>query len=380
MEILLDYIFPILLFLSLFNSTNGGNEDVKFIPEWDSLNSRINPEWYDTAKVGIMIHWGVYSVIPTGDEWFWYYWKNGSAYHTDFMNKHYKPGFTYADFAKDFKCERFEPIKWVKLFEESGAKYVVLTSKSHDGYNLFQSNYNFGWNSLDVGPHQNLVQELKEAVKRNSTLTFGLYYSLMEWFNPKYVNDKRNNFQTSEFVDEKIWSELSELVVKYQPDVLWSDGDWEALDTYWKSKEFLAWLFNESPVKKSVVTNDRWGLGSRNKNGGVWTGQNNMNPGQLTTHKFENAMPTDGGSWRYRADATLDMYRTNALVIKELVTTISCNGNFLLNIGPTKYGTIPPVAEERLRTMGEFLRINGDAIYGSTYWTHQNDSLSGDTW
>lgn len=373
MDMHFQFILVILLGLS-------GVIVTKFTPDWHSLNSRIIPEWYDKAKVGVMMHWGVYSVIPTGNEWFWSEWVQKYPAAVDFMRDHYPPGFTYQDFAEEFNCERFDPVEWAKLFEASGAKYVVLTSKHHDGFTLFPSNYTPGWNSVDVGPHRDLVQDLKTAIKENSNLVFGLYYSLMEWFHPLYMSDKAKGFKTQQFVDRKVWPELRELVLRYQPEVLWTDGEWEALDTYWRSVEFLTWLYNESPVKDSVVVNDRWGNQTRGIDGGVWTGGDNYNPGTLQTHKFENAMQSDVYSWRHRPDGTLYEYRSNAQVIQQLVSTISCNGNFLLNVGPTKYGTIPPVLEDRLRTMGSFLKTNGEAFYESTYWNHQQDSICGDTW
>lgn len=110
-------------------------------------------------------------------------------------------------------------------------------------------------------------------------MKFGLYHSLYEWFNPLYLHDKANNFQTQEFVTKKILPEMKELIETYEPHVLWSDGDWEANDTYWKSQEFLAWLYNDSPVKDYVVTNDRWGSGIPCHHGDFYTCTDRYNPG-----------------------------------------------------------------------------------------------------
>lgn len=117
------------------------------------------------------------------------------------------------------------------------------------------------------------------AAIRQTDLHFGLYHSLFEWFHPLYDNDRANNFTTSEFVDFKIIPEMKELVNTYKPEVVWSDGDGEAPDTYWKSTEFLAWLYNESPVKDIVVTNDRWGSNVGCKHGGFFTCADRYNPG-----------------------------------------------------------------------------------------------------
>jgi len=104
---------------------------------------------------------------------------------------------------------------------------------------------------------------------------------MYEWYNPLYVTDKRNNFTTDKFVTQKVIPELHELIVTYEPDIVWSDGDGEATDSYWKSKEFLAWLYNESPVKDIVVVNDRWGINISCHHGGFFTCDDRFNPGNL---------------------------------------------------------------------------------------------------
>lgn len=111
-------------------------------------------------------------------------------------------------------------------------------------------------------------------------MKFGLYHSLYEWFNPLYLADKRSNFSKDDFVHQKILPEMTELIEEYQPDVLWSDGDWETTDDYWQSKQFLAWLYNESPVKETIVVNDRWGTGIPCKHGDFYTCTDRFNPGK----------------------------------------------------------------------------------------------------
>lgn len=124
--------------------------------------------------------------------------------------------------------------------------------------------------------------ELAEAVRANN-LTFGVYHSLLEWFHPVYIADKNSLFTKQEFVNNKILPEMYELVNTYKPEILWSDGDWEALDIYWKSKDFLAWLYNESPVKDTVVVNDRWGIGTGCHHGGFYSCSDRYNPGNTSS-------------------------------------------------------------------------------------------------
>jgi len=128
-------------------------------------------------------------------------------------------------------------------------------------------------------------------------LHMGLYHSLFEWYHPLYLQDKANNWNTTDFVDQVTMPELYEIVNNYKPEVIFSDGDWEAPDSYWKSKDFLAWLYNESPVKDVIAVNDRWGAGDSCNHGGYYSCDDRYNPGTLQVHKWENCMTIDQHSW-----------------------------------------------------------------------------------
>ncbi|XP_065176507.1 alpha-L-fucosidase-like [Sycon ciliatum] len=359
-----------------------------YAPTWDSLDSRPLPGWYDESKVGIFLHWGVFSVpsfgaqsSATAGEWFWWYWRGQQQKEfVQFMNSSYPPDFKYSDFAPMWKAELWDPDAWAQLFADSGARYVVLTSKHHEGFTLWPSKGSWNWNAMDTGPHRDLVGELATAVRKQPSLHFGLYHSLFEWFNPIYLNDKKNGFSTNQFVADKTGPELHEIINQYEPELIWSDGDWEASDTYWNSTNFLAWLYNDSPVKDTVVVNDRWGKGVSCKHGGYYTCQDRYNPGHLIDHKWENAMTLDKGSWGFCRTSPLSNYLSIEQLINEIVVTVSCGGNILINVGPTADGRIEPIFQERLLQMGAWLKTNGAAIYGSHPWTAQNDSVSGDVW
>ncbi|XP_055609386.1 putative alpha-L-fucosidase [Uranotaenia lowii] len=353
----------------------------KYEPNWASLDSRPLPQWYDEAKVGIFVHWGVYSVPSYGSEWFWINWQGTKTEgYVKFMADNYKPGFTYQDFASDFTAELFNATEWAQLFAQSGARYVVLTSKHHEGYTLWPSKHTFSWNSVDVGPHRDIIGELSTAIRENTRLTFGVYYSLFEWFNRLYIDDKLHAFLKHDYVDTKVWPELKELINTYRPEVLWSDGDWEAPDGYWKAQEFLTWLYNESPVKDTVVTNDRWGIGTLCLHGDIYTCSDRYNPGVLQKHKWENAMTIDKQSWGHRQNAKLEDFLSSDELIGQIASTVSCGGNILINVGPTKYGTIDPIFVERLTDMGRWLKNNGEAIYKTKPWIFQNDTVTSDVW
>ncbi|XP_071112373.1 alpha-L-fucosidase-like [Haliotis cracherodii] len=360
---------------------NEESPEIRYEPNWASLDSRPLPSWYDEAKLGIFIHWGVFSVPSFGSDWFWERWEGRKeADYIDFMKDNYRPGWTYADFAKDFTAEFYDANTWAELFADSGAKYIVFVSKHHEGFCNWPTNVSFNWNSQMVGPKRDIVGELAEAIRSKTDLHFGLYHSLFEGFHPLYLQDKANNYTTTKFVEEKTIPELYELVNNYKPDVVWSDGDSQAPDTYWGSKEFLAWLYNDSPVKDTVVTNDRWGKGDLCLHGGFLTCHDRYNPGVLQPRKWENAMTIDKRSWGFRREAALDDFLTMDDIITVLAETVSCGGNMLINVGPTKYGMISPIFEERLRHLGQWLKVNGDAIYASRPWLAQNDTVTPGVW
>ncbi|XP_034051312.1 plasma alpha-L-fucosidase [Thalassophryne amazonica] len=363
------------VFLLLIGGSSG-----RYDPTWASLDTRPLPAWYDQAKFGIFIHWGVFSVPSFGDEWFWWFWQGEKQKaYVDFMQKNYHPDFTYPDFAPQFTAEFFDPKQWTDIFASSGAKYIVLTTKHHEGFTLWGSSVSWNWNAVDVGPRRDLVDELATAIRANSDLHFGVYHSLFEWFNPIYRIDANNKFKTNYFPTAKSLPELYELVVKYKPDVIWSDGD-NGPDTYWNSTGFLAWLYNDSPVRDTVVTNDRWGFGCMCTHGGFYTCSDRYQPGHLLKHKWENCMTIDSKSWGYRREAVLRDYLTIEDLVGTLVETVSCGGNLLMNVGPTRDGKIVPIFEERLRQMGQWLKVNGEAIYNTTAWRAQKDSVTPKIW
>ncbi|XP_035285167.1 tissue alpha-L-fucosidase-like [Anguilla anguilla] len=372
------HCLPIWTFFILLALPSGAG--ARYTADWDSLDSRPLPTWYDEAKFGIFVHWGVFAVPGFGSEWFWWHWQGDpNPKYVEFMKKNYPPGFTYPQFAPDFRAQFFDPDQWAEIFEASGAKYVVLTSKHHEGFTTWGSPHSWNWNSVDTGPHRDLVEDLGVAVRKRS-LHYGLYNSLYEWFHPLYLSDKKSGFKTQEFVFNKLLPELHDLVTRYKPDLIWSDGDWEAPDSYWNSTEFLAWLYNDSPVKDSVVTNDRWGAGCSCKHGGYYNCDDKYTPGQLPKHKWEKCTSVDTYSWGYRRTMRLKELLDLPSIIQDLVRTVALGGNYLLNVGPTAEGTIPPVFEERLRGLGDWLKVNGEAVYASRPWRVQSENSTQTVW
>ncbi|XP_048849363.1 tissue alpha-L-fucosidase-like [Brienomyrus brachyistius] len=352
----------------------------QYTPDWTSLDSRPLPSWYDEAKFGIFVHWGVFAVPGFGSEWFWWHWQGDkNQKYVDFMTKNYPPGYSYPEFAPDFHAQFFDPDQWAEVFASSGAKYVVLTSKHHEGFTNWGSPNSWNWNSVDTGPHRDIVGDLGAAVRKRS-LHYGLYHSLFEWFHPLYLSDKKAGFKTQEYVFRKVMPELHGLVYSYKPDLIWSDGDWEAPDTYWNSTSFLAWLYNDSPVRDTVVTNDRWGAGCSCKHGGYYNCEDKYTPGQLPKHKWEKCTSIDTYSWGYRRNMMVYQLLDLPTIIDDLARTVALGGNYLLNVGPTADGTIPAVFEERLRAVGQWLQVNGEAIYASQPWRVQAENTTVPIW
>jgi len=244
---------------------------------------------------------------------------------------------------------------------------------------MWPSATSFNWNSFDVGPHRDVFGEIANATRARG-LRLGAYHSLFEWYNPLFLADQAANFSTRAFAAQKTIPELYDLVNKYSPELIWSDGDWVADDiAYWRSPEFLAWLVNDSPVRDTVVFNDRWGGQALCHHGSFYTCADRFLPSSLVGHKWENAFTIDTQSWGYRRDAPLSDYMTTAEVIATVVQTVALGGNALINVGPARDGTIDAIFADRLTGLGAWLGTNGEAIYGTTPWRVQNETAAA-TW
>ena len=250
------------------------------------------------------------------------------------------------------------------MFRRSGARYVVLTSKHHDGYCLWPSkeanrSWSRPWNAVDVGPRRDLLGDLTEAV-REQGLHMGIYYSLYEWYNPLWVADR------ALYVEKHMFPQFKDVVTRYRPEVIFSDGEWAMPSSDWRSEELLAWLFNESPVKDNVVIDDRWGKDCRHKHGGYYTTE--YGAGLASgAHPWEECRGM-AHSFGYSRTELLSDYRSAREMILVLIDIVSRGGNLLLDIGPDGDGTIPVIMEERLTQIGDWLKVNGEAIYGTKNW------------
>jgi alpha-L-fucosidase len=370
----------------------------------DSLAKHEVPEWFDDAKFGIMIHWGLYSVpawaettldpeiwvtplmlMLFGQEWYkrnpyaeWYANtikindSEAQAYHQD----RYGIDFAYDDFQALFeeRSAPWVPGQWADLFRQAGARYVVLVTKHHDGFALWPSNvehpFRSGWFS-----RRDFVGELSAAV-RSRCMRMGLYYSGgIDWtFEPKAIQNLPD-FLTSlpggpeyaAYVDAH-WRELIE---RYRPAVLWNDINYPNAA---EPLELFAHYYNTVP---DGVINDRWALIPGLIHHDYITPEY-RSLSQISVEKFETVRGM-GRSFGYNRNEGAGEYLSAEELIHQFVDVVSKNGNLLLNVGPMADGTIPKEQVERLQVIGQWLKTNGEAFFGSRPWVRAEGTTSGGT-
>ena len=350
------------------------------------------PSWFTDAKLGIFIHWGVYSVpawAPVGSyaEWYWLFSSLPIFPQHQYHRDTYGPDVVYDDFIPQFTAERWDPVDWIDLIEASGAKYWVLTTKHHDGFALWPSS-STDRNSVELGPGRDLVGDLM-AANEGSGLKAGLYYSIPEWFNPaprpeafSDMYDGVNNiFESfpypsnpfepgnprvpytgyrpiSDYATGQVIPDITELVDRYHPSILWCDigGD----PTYFQSQRLIDHFKDDGALThpEGVVVNNRCGLP-----GDYDTPE--YQPTPASPPRYFEATRGLGRSFGYNRNEQLGDYLTDDQVIATLIDTVSAGGNLLLDIGPKADGTIPQIMSDRLLALGAWLDTNGDAIYGT---------------
>ena len=362
-----------------------------FAPAWASLEKFQAPDWYQDAKFGIFIHWGLYSVPAFGNEWYPrnMYKKDEAAFEHHVKTWGPQSRFGYKDFIPLFKAEKFDPAAWAALFKQAGAKYVVPVAEHHDGFPMYASDFT-EWSAARMGPRRDVVGELAKAVRAEG-LTFGVSSHRVEhwWFFDRGktfdsdVRDPRFDAFYGPAVDQKTseagatppskaflddWlARTAELVDKYQPQLIWFDW-WiaqPAVQTH--LQQFAAFYYNRGA---------QWGKGvaiNYKKHGGEsfpdTAGVLDIERGQLAALRplfWQTDTALSKTSWGY---VTNHDYKTVDSIVDDLVDIVSKNGCLLLNIGPRPDGTIPEVEQQMLREIGQWLGSYGEAIYGTRPWT-----------
>lgn len=369
----------------------------KFEENWESLANYEIPEWFADSKFGIFIHWGAYSVPAYGSEWYprlmymdekvWSaQFKVGSEKPSHVYKHHIEKygtlkDFGYKDFIPMFKGENFDAKNWIDLFKKAGARYVVPVAEHHDGFAMYDSKIT-RWNAVDMGPKQDILGELfKEGRKQGLHMGASSHFA----FNWAFFN-KRDHFDTvdpeysdlyskkgtddkeppSEEFKELWWSRTKDIIDNYQPDVLWMDFYLDQDDFKAYHPKLASYYYNKGiEWGKEVVLQDKnlyyeafpEGTIVYDLERGKMAGINKL-PWQTDTSLGKN-------SWGYVTNWESKEANT---VVDDLIDIVSKNGCVLLNVGPKSDGTIPADQAETLLEIGDWLIVNGDAIYDTRCW------------
>lgn len=350
-----------------------------FQPDWENIAANYQfPEWFSDAKFGIFIHWGPYAVPAFWNEWYAreMYLKDSRAYQHHIETWGPQSEFGYKDFIPMFKAEKFDAKEWADLFKKSGAKYVVPVAEHHDGFSMYDSDLN-EWNSVKMGPKKDILALLKEAIEQEG-LTFGLSTHRAEnaWFFnggmqfPSDVQDTSITLYGRRYDNEKYTEDFArewlthtyELVNKYEPKLIWFD--WTVnnpvLMPYFN--KFLAYYYNNAlDWKEEVVVNTKQGYPTHIH---VWDVERGKS-GKMMQYPWQTDTSVGKKSWSY-IDG--EENKTPEQIVHDLIDIVSKNGNLLLNIGPRADGTITEGQKEVLLSIGKWLDVNGEAIYGTRCW------------
>lgn len=317
-----------------------------------SRDSRM--KWWREARFGMFIHWGLYSV-PAG---FW----NGERYGGNaewIMNKAQIPIKDYEKLAKQFNPTKYDPDEWVQLAKEAGMKYLIITSKHHDGFCLWDSKET-EYDVIDATPYQDdLLKKLADACKRHG-MTLGFYHSILDWHHPDYLPRRPWDTRSIENADfnryiDYMKVQLTELLNNYpEIAVIWFDGGWEHGAEEYRAQEIVDYLHS---IKPDLIINDRFALPMD-----FATPEQRIPKDQIPNRDWETCM-TMNGTWGFHKDD--HNWKTSKDLIRKLIDIASKGGNFLLNVGPTAEGIIPKESVHTLKEIGRWMKINGASIYGT---------------
>lgn len=305
-------------------------------------------EWFQDAKLGIFIHWGIYSVNGISESWSFF---NNYINHENYMKQ-----------LNGFSASQYHPEDWVRLIKDSGAKYSVITTKHHDGVALWNSQAEkattISKNSL---AQKDVLTPLVSELKKSGLKT-GLYYSLPDWSHPYYDIMTRTEKRYDIKSDTERWqnyityyqTQLNELSSQYQPDLLWFDGDWEHSSAEWHAPETLENLKKFNP---NIIINSRL-----NNHGDYETPEQGI-PIISPENEFWELCYTMNDSWGFQPFDT--HYKTPNMIVRTLTDVISMGGNLLLDIGPKSDGSIPEEQIEILKNLGRWTSKHKKAVYGT---------------
>ena len=366
----------ILLFLSLiFSISVSAQKD--FLKE-SKQERDVRMQWWRDATFGMFIHWGAYAV-PAGV----YQGKEVKGIGEWIMHSAQIPIPEYEEFVRQFNPVNFNAKQWVAIAKNAGMKYIVITSKHHDGFCIWDSKVT-DYDIMDASPYKrDILKELSDACKE-AGVKLCFYHSIMDWHQPDAESKKDYTHQHTPHPDFATYREmylkpqLKELIQKYDPAVLWFDGEWIPEWTEDQGRDLYNYLRN---LKPDLVINNRVGKGRagmqgmnkyKDAAGDFGTPEQEILEG-TSDSDWESCM-TMNDTWGFKkSDAT---WKSSETLIHNLIDIAAKGGNYLLNVGPTAEGVIPAASVERLSEMGDWLKVNGEAIYSthSTKKYKENDA------
>lgn len=328
-------------------------------------DSRLN--WWRDARFGMFIHWGLYA-IPAG-EW------NGATNHAEWIRTTAQiPLATYDSFVQRFNPVKFDARQWVRLAKQAGMKYIVITTKHHDGFALYDSKVSdFDVMATPFG--RDILKELAEACRLEGGIRLCFYHSIMDWHHPDYLPrrdwEKSRSAAGADFQRyiNYMKSQLKELLTQYgNIGVLWFDGEWEGTWTHEMGASLYKYVRGLQP---NIIVNNRVDKGREGMHGGTRKGgftgdfgtpEQEIPATGIPGADWESCM-TMNGNWGFNSHD--QDWKSTRDLLEKLVDIASKGGNFLLNVGPTAEGLFPAPSVERLKGMGNWMRVNGEAIYGT---------------
>ena len=303
-------------------------------------------QWFADAKLGIFIHWGIYSVNGISESW---------AFYNNYINHE-----NYIKQLSGFTATKYNPQDWVNLIKESGAKYAVITTKHHDGISLWDTKAPKATTTLNnSAAKKDLISPFVTELKKSGLKT-GLYFSLPDWSYADYDVFTRERKRYDSKADLQRWnrylnyyqSQLKELSSQYNPDLLWFDGDWEHTPEKWQSDKVHSLLKVKNP---NIIINSRL-----DKHGDYDTPEQGV-PVVKPNAKYWELCYTMNDSWGFQPYDK--HYKSSNMIIRTLVDCISMGGNLLLDIGPKADGTIAPEQVKILKDLGRWTNKHSEAIY-----------------
>jgi len=359
-----------LFVMPLFALTRPLSAEESRLPRETSAERDARMQWWRDARFGMFIHWGLYA-IPAGT------WdgKQISGIGEWIMDRANVPVAEYEKLAPRFNPTKFDAAEWVRIAKEAGMKYIVITSKHHDGFCLFDTAAT-DWDVVDSTPYKKDLLKALSVECRKQGLKFCTYYSIMDWHHPAQYRGSEKRYNPTKIHPQRkaeyiayMKQQLRELLNTCNPEVLWFDGEWPAWYTEQDGRDMYAFL---RKLKPQLIINNRVGKGRKgmegmNKGdreyvGDFGTPEQRIPATGLAGVDWESCM-TMNKTWGYKSYD--HAWKSPKTLIRNIVDIASKGGNYLLNVGPTAEGLIPQPSVERLAAIGKWVKVNGESIYGT---------------